>query len=464
MAPGAHAGYPDHGTPAGGPAWRRPGQACYNQPMTSDRGGPVAAAPFRGLRFDPAVVGDLGAVTAPPYDMVPPDARGAYEARSPYNVVRLTLARGARDDPARYDHVPELIGAWRDQGALLLDPAPALYLYEEAYLLRGARQVQRGVLATVTLDDTGTAVLPHERTMAGLVADRLRLLETTRANLSPLFGVYAGGGRAAAVLDDVSATTPAVVYTDEAGVEHRLWPVTDPDRIAAWREQFAGRQVLIADGHHRYQASLRYRDAMRAARPGRRPGPWDEVLMFLVDADQHGPSVLPVHRLLADLPAPAAVAALAGDFEVRESGRAEDLEAALAGLPTTAFPVAFGLYGGGRGWLLVARDPGALAAETGLDRAPLDVEVLHGPVLAKRLGVTDFEGRVAYEADLARAARRADQLGRASVAVLRAPSFQQVVTIARGGDTLPQKTTSFLPKPRDGLVLRPLDPAAAGPG
>ena len=419
----------------------------------------VAAAPFRGLRFDPAVVGDYGAVTAPPYDMIPPDARGDYEARSPYNVVRLILTRGARDDPARYDHVPRLLGAWRGEGALLLDPAPALYLYEETYLLRGERRVQRGVLATVTLDDSGTAILPHERTMAGPVEDRLCLLEAARANLSPLFGVYAGGGRAAAVLDGLTIQRPAVACVDEAGVEHRLWPVTDPGRIAAWREQFAGQQLLIADGHHRYQASLRYRDARRAAEPDRRPAPWDEVLMFLVDADQHGPSILPVHRLLADLPASAVVAALADDFEARESGGVEELEAALAALPPSA--VAFGLHGGGRSRLLVARDPAAMAAEAGLDRAPLDVEVLHGPVLAKRLGVTDFEARVGYEADLARAVRRVDEIGPASVVVLRAVSFEQVVSIARGGGTLPQKTTSFLPKPRDGLVLRPLDPAAA---
>jgi uncharacterized protein (DUF1015 family) len=419
----------------------------------------VAAGPFRGLRFDPAVVGDPGAVTAPPYDVIAADARGAYEASSPWNVVRLILPRGGRDDPDRYRHVPELIGAWRDEGALLLEPAPALYLYEEAYALRGERRLQRGVLATVTLDDSGGDILPHERTMAGPVRDRLRLLEASRANLSPLFGVYAGGGAAAAVLDDLAVRRPAVECVDETGVGHRLWPVTDPRRIAAWRERFAGQQLLIADGHHRYQASLRYRDAMRAVEPGRRHAPWDQVLMFLVDADQHGPSILPVHRRLAGLAAPAVVAALADDFEVRDAAGLGELEAALAALPAAS--TAFGLYGEGRSRLLVARDPAALAAETGLARAPLDVEVLHGPVLAKRLGVTDFEGRVAYEGDLAGAARRADAAGPASVVVLRAVAFQRVVAIARDGGTLPQKTTSFYPKPRDGLVLRPLEPTPA---
>ncbi len=425
----------------------------------------VAAAPFRGLRFDPAAVGDPGAVTAPPYDAIPPEARDAYEARSPYNVVRLILPRGVPGDPARYGHVAGLLDAWRDDGALTLEPVPALYLYEEAYTVGGEPRVQRGVLATVTLDDSGTTILPHERTMAGPVQDRLRLLEVSRANLSPLFGVYAGGGRAAAVLDDLTGTPPATACVDEAGVRHRLWTVTDPDRIEAWCGRLADHRVLIADGHHRYQASLLYRDAMRDAGPGRRvrdagpdprPAPWDEVLMYLVDADQQGPSIRPVHRLLTDLTAPAVAAALADEFDARAVPRVDDLEAALAALPAAS--VAFGLYGDGRSRVLVARDPGLLAAEAGSDHPPLDVEVLHGPVLAKRLGVTDFEGRVLYDGDLSRAARRVDAGRAASVVVLRAVPFERVLAIAERGRTLPQKTTSFFPKPRDGLVLRPLHP------
>ncbi len=414
----------------------------------------VVAAPFRGLRFDPDVVGDPGAVTAPPYDVISPAARDAYEAQSPYNMVRLILARGEGSGPGRYRPVAELMSAWHDQGALVLDPLPALYLYEETYELRGQLRVQRGVLASVALDDSATWVLPHERTMAGPVSDRLDLLEATRANLSPVFGVYAGAGRTAAVVDHLTTTPPAVDCVDEAGVRHRLWPVTDQERIAAWCGLLAGQRVLIADGHHRYRTSLAYRDAMRAAGPG----PWDQVLMFLVDADLHGPSIQPIHRLLVGLPAHTVLDAITEDFEARPVGSPTELEAALAGLPAEV--TGFGLVGGGASWLLVAGDQAALEAEVGTGRHPLDAEVLHGPVLAKRLGVTDFEGQVLYENDLAEAAAQVERGAAASLVVLRPTPFAQVVAVAQNGGTLPQKTTFFYPKPRDGLVLRPLDPEA----
>ena len=422
----------------------------------------VAAAPFRGLRFDPAVVGDHAQVTAPPYDVISPEARDAYEAQSPYNIVRLVLARPDHDDAPQaerdgssdYRHVAGLLARWLAEGVLRRDPSPCLYIYEETYHLRGTRQVQRGVLASVALDDTGSSVVPHERTMAAPVADRLRLLEATEANLSPVFGVYAGAGGPAAVLDDVTETEPALDCVDEAGVRHRLWAVADPERITAWRERMAGQRVLIADGHHRYRTSLAYRAAMRAAN-GDRPGPWDELLMFLVDADLHGPAVLAIHRLLADVDGAAVLAGLEGDFHARPVASPAEAEEQLGRLPDEA--VAFGLYADGRSWLLVARDPAALAAEAGRDRRMLDVEVLHGPVLSKRLGVSDFEGRVVYQSDLTAAVAEVDKGAAASLIVLRPARFAAVAEIAAGGETLPQKTTFFYPKPRDGLVLRPLD-------
>src|SRR5215213_9074285 len=293
------------------PGWRPAAPACYKggHDRQPEFGGTmVAAAPFRGLRFDPGVVGEHAQVTTPPYDVISPEARDAYEAMSPYNVVRLILAR-----PRPVD---DLLADWRAEGVLRRDASPCRYVYEEIYQLKGEPRVQRGVLASVALDDSGTWVVPHERTMAAPVADRLRLLGATGVNLSPVFGVYAGAGRPAEVLDDVTGTKPALDCLDETGVRHRLWVVDDPGRVAAWRERMAAQRVLIADGHHRYRTSLAYRDAMRAASGGR-PGPWDKLLMFLVDADLHGPAVLAIHRLLADLDGPGVLAGLEGDFDAR---------------------------------------------------------------------------------------------------------------------------------------------------
>lgn len=436
----------------------------------------VAAAPFRGLRFDPAVVGDPGQVIVPPYDVITPEARDAYEAMNPYNVVRLILTRGGRDDSSRYEQAAKLLESWRDEGALVLDPVPSLYLYEEAYAIRGERRLQRGVMASVTLDDTGEVILPHEGTMVAPVADRLRLLEATRANLSPIFGVYAGGGRAAAAVEHVIATAPAVDAVDEAGLGHRLWPITDPVTIARWSELLADQRVLIADGHHRFRTALAYRDAMRRAAAGSGggslgpgvagdgvagdsgPAPWEQTLMLLVDIDQQGPCVLPIHRLLAGVPAEAVLARLGPDFQISPASTPSELKARLERQP--AQTIAFGLYGDKASWLLTARDPEALRARTGLDHPPLDVEILHRTVLARMLGIRDLEHQVAYASDLEAACRQVDQGKFATLVVLRPAPFSGVVDVAQHGRILPPKTTFFHPKPRDGLVLRQLHPEA----
>jgi uncharacterized protein (DUF1015 family) len=419
----------------------------------------VAAAPFQGLRFDRAVVGDPCRVTAPPYDVITPAARDAYEAMHPYNVVRLILARGQRDDPGRYAQVAKLLASWRDEGALLLDAEPSLYLYEESYTVRGRRRLLRGVLASVTLDDSGEGVVPHERTMTAPVADRLHLLEATRTNLSPVFGVYSGSGRAAAALGPVGAAVPAVDCVDETGTGHRLWPVSDPRRIAAWCQAMADERVLIADGHHRYRTALAYREIMRRAEAGRGApvaGPWDQTLMLLVDIDQQGPTVLAIHRLLSGVPADAVLEAVAADFETRPVASPLELEAELDRLPPEA--IAYGLYCGGRSLLLVAREPAELGARTGQDHPPLDVEVLHGPVLSGLLGVRDLERQVTYESDLAEAVGQVNRGRFEALLALRPAPFPAVVEIAGRGRRLPPKTTYFYPKPRDGLVLRPLEP------
>jgi uncharacterized protein (DUF1015 family) len=419
----------------------------------------VSANPFRGLRFDPAVVGDPGLVIAPPYDVISPEARDAYEAASPYNMVRVILAR---EPDGRYDQVGKLMASWVTERALVLDDTPCLYVYELAYRLGGERRVQRGVLATVPLDATRTWVLPHERTMAAPVEDRLRLLEATNANLSPVFGLYAAKGRTGAAVAAMTAVEPAIECTDEVGIEHRMWRVSDPDLIQAWRGALADLPVLIADGHHRYRTSLAFQERARAARPEAPDGPWDEVLMFLADADADGPSVLPIHRLCRAVAAERIVAAAGDVFTSAPLAGVAEAQAALARVAPEV--PAFAVHGPEGTWLLTATDPARLADEVGLGRAPLDVEVLHGPVLATRAGVTDFEGAIKYEADAERAAAQVASGEFSALVLLRPVPVASVLEVARAGGTLPQKTTFFYPKPRDGLVMRPFDPELyAGP-
>jgi uncharacterized protein (DUF1015 family) len=418
----------------------------------------VTANPFRGLRFDPAVVGDPGRVLAPPYDVISPEARDGYEAASPYNMVRLILSREPAEVGDRYDQAAKLLTSWVDERALVLEATPALYVYEQRYEIAGERRVQRGVLASVPLDAGGSWILPHERTMTAPVADRLRLLAATGVNSSPVFAVFTGAGGARDLVAAMCAGEPALDCADETGVGHRMWPVTDPALIGAWQQVLAGRQLLIADGHHRYRTSLAYREAMRGANPERPDGPWDELLMFLADADADGPSVLAIHRLCSGVTAEAVVAGAADLFETRPLSSPAEAERELAAV--AADRPAFGVYGQGRTWLLVGRDPQRLAVEAGMDRPLLDVEVLHDSLLGRRLGVADFEHRVVYEPDLSRGAGQVDRGLFDALVVLRPVTVAAVLELARRGEIMPQKTTFFRPKPRDGIVLRPLDPDA----
>jgi uncharacterized protein (DUF1015 family) len=185
------------------------------------------------------------------------------------------------------------------------------------------------------------------------------------------------------------------------------------------------------------------------------------VLMFLADGDAEGPSVLPIHRLCVGLSAEGLVSATADVFEARQVIGVAAAQRELDMVPRDR--LAFGVYGQGRSWVLVASDPDTLAAEVGAGRPPLDVEVLHGPVLGRRLGVVDFERRVAYEADAAHAARQVDDGSFGTLLLLRAVTAAAVLEVARSGGTLPQKTTFFYPKPRDGLVMRPLHPERYAP-
>jgi uncharacterized protein (DUF1015 family) len=471
----------------------------------------VTVNPFRGLRFDPDVIGDPGRVLVPPYDSITPRARSTFEACSGYNMVRLIL------DPAgRYDHAAKLLRSWVDEGALRPEGTASLYVYEQASAPgrmggcadrgvggsagpgagpgakpgteperkpgtrgegsgaasgegSGGRRLQRGLLASVPLDSSRTWILPHERTMPGPVADRLRLLTATRANLSPIFGLYAGQGASVQLLDASTTGEPVIDCVDESGTRHRLWPVADPVLIAAWRALLADRQVLIADGHHRYQTSLEYRAAWHARHPGAKLGPADEVLMFLADADAEGPSILPMHRLLARVGPDELLRATADLFDAgRLAGGPEAATAALDRLPGDQ--PAFALHGSDGTWLLTARDPGGLAARVGgargggstdadgprANRALLDVDVLHELVLSGRLGVAD-DAAVGYQVDRDLATRQVAEGRYQSLVVLRPVPFPVVLDIARAGGTLPPKTTWFSPKPRDGLVLRPFD-------
>src|SRR5438105_2782362 len=244
------------------------------------------------------------------------DRERLYEA-SPYNVVRLILGKDEPDDSAnenKYTRAARSLEEWRSAGILQRSAEPCVYPYELTFRWAGRPSRIRGVIVEVDLEPPGGSIVPHERTMPGPIEDRLSLVRAVRANLSPAYVVLTSPApNVAAFLEEAMGGTPVVELTDEAGTTHRLWAVPDAGPLPA---AAAERSLMIADGHHRYTVALAYREEVRARRGA---GPWDAMMMFVVDAGIEDPPVLPIHRLLAPAaPAPRALDGLPDAVRVRD--------------------------------------------------------------------------------------------------------------------------------------------------
>lgn len=423
------------------------------EPATS-RSGELVVAPFRGVRFSPAAVPDLAAVTSPPYDVVDDEEARRLEALHPYNVVRLILPRNDRDGPrARYAAAAATLSTWLDEGIVVRDRDAALYVYEQDT----SRTRQRGLLAAVGLIDAGAGVvLPHEEVMPGPVADRLELMRTTGANLEPILLVYDGGGAAAQLIDAAAETHPLVDATTPDGVRHRLWAITAADDLDAIAADLAPRQALIADGHHRYATYLRFRAEQHDAGAG--PGPWDFGLALLVDHRSYPLELQAIARVVEGLPLDQAVATACQVFACRSSGASVDEGLRALGSADGRCPL---LLTDGSTWTLIS-DPAptlvtaALAGEQPVRSPPLDATVLHALLLERVWRVPDESGRIRYVHGT-EAALRTAMRSEGTAVFMRPVDVSDVVAVAASGHRMPRKSTSFGPKPRTGFVLRMLD-------
>src|SRR5688500_482281 len=284
------------------PAWRH-----SEEPVPEVR-------PFRALRFDRSAVGDPGLVVAPPYDVIGPDLRAALEARHPANIVRLDLpVEQLGDEPEdRYRRAARTLAAWRSDGTLRKDPHPSVYVYEQTYQVPGTdvERTQRGFFARLRLEPFGpeSGVLPHERTLAGPREDRYRLLRATGVNTSPVVALFADESGATGERLAFAAAGPAdLEVTDDDGVRHRLWAVpadgdgASAEIAAALMAAAAASPITIADGHHRYETALQYRDERRMSRSCEEDPPFDYLLALLLETTGQSLTVLPTHRLVRGL-------------------------------------------------------------------------------------------------------------------------------------------------------------------
>ncbi|SRR5579875_218858 len=434
--------------------------------------------PLPGIRYAPEV--DLAEVVTPPYDVISPEAQGRYYERSPQNIIRLELGVEQPDDDVldnRYTRAARTFAEWRWQGVLQQD-APSLYLYEQRFTVLGSKRRRLSLLARVRIEPwEAGVVLPHERTLSKPKDDRLKLTRATAATLSPIMALYDDSkGALAKSFAIVRRRKPPIAFTDEAGEEHRLWAIRDTEQFATVGRFFADRQLYIADGHHRYETALAYRNEIREMRRGLDADDAPNfTLMALSAIEDPGLVVLPTHRIVRglDMERLANMGDELGVYfsvEPLETLETQTILAALTAASDEGKETAFALVAPDGARILRLTSAGRAAMEArvspnvGTSEAwrKLDVAILHELVLNQTLGISDEAvrsgGHVSYtrDAEQAIAAVLSGTEG-AQVAVLLNPTPPAAIRdVARAGDRMPQKSTYFYPKLITGLVINPL--------
>jgi len=412
--------------------------------------------PLRALLYDTSVVGPLADVVAPPYDMIDADQRAALAARSPFNVVAVDLPQG---QPDPYAAARELFESWQLQGALVRDREPALWAHTQEYRAPGGRTLtRRGFFCRVRIESYGPGrVRPHERTHPGPKEDRLRLTRATRADVSPIFSLYSDPAQAAwAALEPTTGEAPWGEVSDPDGTVHRVWRVADSKAIAAVQEATSAAELLIADGHHRYETMQAYADEVGGE------GEHRYILMCLVAIEDPGLTVLPTHRLVAGLDEQrrhALAQALELDFQI------SPVPLEQIAPPPGEGPLQMGYIDRERQQALRLTLKDQALAEAALDaNTPayrrLDTAVLEVLLLKRALGLSDED--IAHLNGLFYA-RDADEAvesvrsGRYDAAFLMRPTPVGLVRdVAAGGENMPPKSTNFFPKLLTGLLFNPL--------
>jgi uncharacterized protein (DUF1015 family) len=431
--------------------------------------------PFRGLRYNPSKV-NLAEVVTQPYDKISPEMQDLYYGSSPYNLVRVILGKpesGDNDQQSVYSRAATYVEQWRTNGVLAADDDPSLYLYTQTFRVpgdhSGAVMERRGFIALGQLEDYDQKVVfRHEQTLSKPKADRLNLLRSTQTHFGQLFMLYSDP--AAEIDAALRQSGPATSEVrDEYDVLHRMWKVSDPNIIQAVQAKMADKKLIIADGHHRYETALNYRNEMRKQAGARSSEPYERVMMTFVNMDAPGLVILPTHRVvfgLENFSIFETVAKLQADFEVEDIGPLTEVESAVerlrqAGAERTAL-LAVTSHGG---FLLRSRPTMQWTGEAGLSeqQRALDVVRLHKLALEGALGLSEEDIRDQKHLRYVRDAREAvNQVSAgANVAFLMNPvRMEQLRDIAFGGGVMPQKSTDFYPKLLSGLVAYSLEEAA----
>ena len=425
----------------------------------------MEVTPFRGIRYNRGIVGDLWQVICPPYDVISPEQQRLYYEKSHYNAIRLEFPAPTGD---RYQTAATTFQQWLRQDILQRDSSPTLYLHEHQFTYLGRNMTRRGVIARVRLEPWGSGVFPHEETSSKDKSDRLQLMRACRANFSPLFSLYRDSRRKIApILSRVAQGKPLVssraggCNSSDLGEAHHLWTVTEPKAGRDLGDLLSREPIYIADGHHRYETALTYRqeraqeqsDSCKRSADG-----FQYVMMELVEFSDPGLIVLPLHRLVRGIP-PSSLANLVErlrDFFTLES---MTLTTNSWHLPADSY---LGILGLQPDSLMVLKKRQGVALEAMMPEnrseayREFDVSILNHIVLDIILSETKDED-IAYSVDLGEARRQITEGKYQLGFVLHPPRPEMVGAVTDAQDRLPRKSTYFYPKLPAGLVINPLD-------
>lgn len=420
--------------------------------------------PFRALHYNPQTVA-LSSVLAPPYDVISPEERDQLQASSPYNMIHLILGQsrigsGVQADEA-YARAGENWHSWQDSGVLTQDPQPAFYVYEQQFQLEGETYARTGLVASVKLEPySSNVIFPHEKTFPGPKQDRLRLMETVNANLDSIFGLYDDRRADLSGILKAAKSEPAILSGKTPdGQTHKVWAIQDPETLEASRDAFSDVPIVIADGHHRYETALNYRDMRREA--GDNSPALDEVMMTLCSIHDPGLLVLPTHRLVKGAEGETPVVrpgaamgqvvsvSLSNAFQTEATGNASHTMDRLEAAARSGRRAYGGYFGEETGHLFTPKEGSFPSYEmithftkSILDRLP---EVLE--VEAIQVDFTHSSAEAVCQVNA----------GNTWIAfLLQGIPVEEVYEAARTGHLMPEKSTYFYPKLQSGLLMRSL--------
>ena len=418
--------------------------------------------PFRGMRFDTEKAGELKTLCCPPYDIISEEERKEFIKQNEYNVIRLELPKEGEDVYAR---AGEVLDMWRANGILIHEDKPAIYIYEMEFNAYNKRRSVKGMIARVKVEEFSKGViLPHEFTLSKAKTDRFNLMKATNCNFSQIYALYMDSEHTTLkTIDEQSDFDAQYEFTDDDNITHRLWVCTDEAVIAKLINDFADRKLYIADGHHRYETAVNYRNWCRENGISKEGDPQDYQMIYLVDMEHPGLIVFPTHRMVRDLESfdkNRVLKSCEEYFDIEKYTSVGNMNTVLTKQYKEG-KKAFAFYcGKGEWYLLTLKDIAVMDSvlpELSPASRQLDVSVLHSLVLEKTMGI-DKENmanqiNLTYTKFFEEAIMKVDKGEFQCSFILNPTRVTEIRDVAAAGEKMPQKSTYFYPKMITGMVM-----------